>query len=162
DGTPIFDHFTVTFDRPIDPTSFTPDQVGIVYRDVMTPGQNVGAPITGITVTPVDNTDTTFLIQFPGQTTVGTYSYTIGPDIRDLVRTPAGPGHLMDQNQDAVGGQTPADGSTGFPGDLFSAPSPTTNSRFFNFGTGLQFFGPPYDQDTQPIILPGPHVTNTS
>src|SRR5262249_55886391 len=79
DGTPILNSCTVTFDRPVDPATFDGSDVTIVYRDVHTPGQNPGIPITtGITVNPISADDTVFQISFPNQSGVGPYSYTIG------------------------------------------------------------------------------------
>ena len=94
DGTPVADGFLVTFDRPIDPTTFTRDDITVTYRDPSTPGSSPGIPIP-LTVDPVAVIDpknplsvagNTFLVRFPGQSFVGTYSYTVGPNIRDLSR----------------------------------------------------------------------------
>src|SRR5205823_4408052 len=66
--------------------------------------------------------------------------------IRDRMRTTAAgeTGAFMDQNQNAVTQQNPA--------DVFAVPLPTN-------GTPFQL---PYDKDTLPLILTGPHVIGTS
>jgi subtilisin-like proprotein convertase family protein len=144
DGTPILNSFTVTFDRPVDPTTFDGSDVTIVYRNVHTPGQNPGIPITtGITVNPITAADTAFQISFPNQTGVGTYSYAIGPHISSRIKAPDGSEPEMDQDQDA----NPF-GATG--SDVFAIPRPLNGG------------GPPFDPGTQPIIIPGPHVVSTS
>jgi subtilisin-like proprotein convertase family protein len=147
DGTPIVDRFTVTFDRFVDPGTFLPSDVSIVYRNVNTPGTSPGTPITSnIMITPLDASAfgaTQFLVTFAPQTGVGTYSYAIGPNISDRIRTTTSLGNAMDQDQDA--------NPFGLSGaDVFDVPH------------SLRGGGPPFDLDTLPIILPGPHVVSTS
>jgi subtilisin-like proprotein convertase family protein len=55
-------------------------------------------------------------------------------------------GNLMDQNANAITAET--------PGDIFAVPGPLDPNTSFN---GTQF-EPPYNQNTLPIIAPGPHV----
>lgn len=95
DGTPVADGFIVTFDRPVDAATFTRGDITITYRDPSTPGSSPGIPVP-LTSDPVPLNDgstpsalggsTKFLVRFPGQSFVGTYSYTVGPNIRDLSR----------------------------------------------------------------------------
>ena len=93
DGTPIVDGFIVTFDRPIDPATFTRNDISVTYRDPFTTGTSPGIP-EPISSDPVPllnpdtglADDTNFLVRFPGQSNVGTYSYTVGPNIRDQSR----------------------------------------------------------------------------
>jgi subtilisin-like proprotein convertase family protein len=58
DGTRQLDGFTVTFDRPIDPASFTAAAIKLVYRNTTTPttspGQDISSQITGITALNTD------------------------------------------------------------------------------------------------------------
>jgi large repetitive protein len=63
----------------------------------------------------------------------------------------ASPGNFMDQNADASAGAIWSIGGT--TGDAFAAPTPIGPTP-----TPFQF---PYDQDTLPLIIPGPHVVNT-
>src|SRR5262249_26221568 len=81
-----------------------------------------GLPISGLTytVTAVSGTgNTQFDIGFAAQTAVGTYAMTIGPSITDVA------GNAMNQNGNAVNGET--------PGDQFTATgtiSSTTTTTF--------------------------------
>ena len=117
DGTPIAQSFIVTFDRPIgvvpDPANpgrwvgetFLPNDVQVFYRDT-TPGNISGGPVPVIAVTPIDvgffgpagaHGATRFRVDFAPRSSVGTYSYVVGSDIRDRVRvanqliSPSGP-----------------------------------------------------------------------
>ncbi|MCU1376840.1 MAG: regulatory domain of in-like proprotein convertase, partial [Actinomycetia bacterium] len=95
DGTPIVEGFVITFDRPIDAATFTKSDVSVTYRDPFTSGASVGIPMpitsdpiplsTGPTTANAGGT-TRFLVRFAPQSNVGTYSYAIGPDVRDLSR----------------------------------------------------------------------------
>ena len=109
DGTPQVDGLVVTFDRPVDVATFTPADVTVTYRDAFTPGTSTGIPQNVLSVTPLsDGTagpgaagTTKFLVRFGqriadnspqgfhilGPSGVGTYSYTVGPAIRDLARS---------------------------------------------------------------------------
>ena len=94
DGTPQASNFLVTFDRPIDPTTFGAADVQLVYRNPAGVTTDLTATA-GITVTPVAGAGpnnngrfgfTTFNVGFTPQSGVGTYSYAIGPDISDRIR----------------------------------------------------------------------------
>lgn len=107
------DGFTVTFDRFVDPTSFTPDDVFISFRSPTTPIGQAGDQILATTITPLfdereggafgtaqlqrewcrpiarpteDCGAKKFLVQFDPQSRTGTYSYAVGPGIRDRIR----------------------------------------------------------------------------
>jgi hypothetical protein len=70
------DHVRVTFDRAIDPATFTPDQVTFVMG---------GNPIAVTGVVEVDGSDhTQFDVTFDPQTEAGSYSLTLSTDITDL------------------------------------------------------------------------------
>src|SRR5262249_21224721 len=135
DGTERFNGFVVQFDRPVNVSSFAanPSQVTIVYRDTVTPPALPGVtiPVTDYTITaldaggafgllsagPASQLATTFLISLtPGKerSGVGTYSYAIGnltgpATINDDIKTTASPtvGNFVDQDQNAVTGQSP-------------------------------------------------------
>ena len=79
-GTPEARGFTVTFDRPIDPSTFSTDDVQIRGRDA---GGNPLPPITATSIRQLS--PTAFQVEFPAQQTPGTYSYTVGPNIRDWI-----------------------------------------------------------------------------
>ena len=112
DGTREINGIRITFDRPIDVSTFDASQFKLVYRDTVTPPSAPGTiiPSSDYVVVPIDNIgpafgllpDSTigllaenFLITFnAGEelTKVGTYSYSVGnidgsePEIRDGVK----------------------------------------------------------------------------
>jgi hypothetical protein len=69
----------VVFTEPIDPNTFTPDQFVLLDPN----GNQVN--VTGITA--LDGTNTRFDVTFDTQSTLGTYSLTIGPNIFDPTDT---------------------------------------------------------------------------
>jgi hypothetical protein len=83
---------TVTFNEPMDPATFTPDKITAFT------GPD-GAHVV-LSVTPVSGTSNTqFRITFDPLTATGSYTMTVGPDIRDLA------GHPMDQNGNSIPGE---------------------------------------------------------
>jgi hypothetical protein len=76
-----FDHVRVTFNTPIQGSSFTTDQVVL-----LDPSSN---PVNVNSVTPVDFTNNTqFDVAFDPETARGTYSLTLGPSILDVYGNP--------------------------------------------------------------------------
>jgi subtilisin-like proprotein convertase family protein len=154
DGTPQASGFLVTFDRPIDPATFTASQVQVSFTGTTSPVTPTSVPVT--LVAPVSSSAsnggyTQFVVTFQASQAVGAYSYVVGPAIADLVRTvTAGgavvPGNRMDQNEDGIDG-----GGT----DVFSAPTARTPTA-----TPLAP-GTLYQSDTLPLVLPGPSVVST-
>lgn len=103
-----------------------------------------------------------FLVRITPQSSVGTYSYAIGPDVRSRIewidyRTAAQTGNppqtmlgnLMDQNNNSITGEN--DSVNAFANDRFAVPRPTLQ---------IPFQGP-YASDTMPIIIPGPHLLSS-
>jgi hypothetical protein len=86
----------VTFNEPMDPTSFTPAKISNFF------GPRGPITVTGVTAVAGSN-NTQFDIAFAAQGATGYYAMTIGPDIRD----PAG--HQLDQNGNFVTGEIPDD-----------------------------------------------------
>lgn len=87
----------VTFNRAMDPSTFT---VGDIVSFMRPDGQAI--PIVG--VAPVAGTGSTqFAIDFTLQGMTGGYTLVLGPDIRDTLGNP------MDQNNNFVAGEVPAD-----------------------------------------------------
>src|SRR5207244_1528919 len=102
DGRPLVNGFTVTFDRPIDISNlpapnFTAADITVFYRDTVTPASQQGTFVPVNNPIPLDagpfgpagalGATTVFV---PFQTPhrgVGTYSYSVGPNIRDGIRT---------------------------------------------------------------------------
>jgi methionine-rich copper-binding protein CopC len=69
------DHDHLIFNIPIAPASFTLDQYAFTDPN--------GNTVNAATITPSDGTNTQFDITFPAQTTNGTYTLTVGPNITD-------------------------------------------------------------------------------
>ncbi|WP_422931842.1 Ig-like domain-containing protein [Singulisphaera sp. PoT] len=166
-GTPTVSGFTVTFDRPVDPSTFTAADVAVFYRDT-TVANSSGAAIPVTSVVPLKAGSsafgvTQFLIRFAPRTAVGTYSYEVGPNIRDRIRTVSSTGtsqgNLMDQNGNGVTGEAAATGSG--LGDVYAAPYSTATAGFILPPSG-QFFPAPYDSNTLPLVLGGPKVVSSS
>jgi subtilisin-like proprotein convertase family protein len=100
-GVPIADGFVVEFDRPVDPASFGVDDVRVFFRNPNTPGTAPGTAVQVLSVTAIDGANgndpavtaferqfgaTKFLVRFVDSSSVGTYSYTVGPDVNDRIR----------------------------------------------------------------------------
>jgi subtilisin-like proprotein convertase family protein len=92
DGTTELASFTVTFDRPVDVGSFTPNDVAMFYHSPTDPAVSLGTPVGIASVTPLNvgasfgpgtsaaRLATQFLITLTTpQANVGTYSYIVGP-----------------------------------------------------------------------------------
>jgi subtilisin-like proprotein convertase family protein len=95
DGSPQADGFIVTFDRPIDPASFDASDVTVLFRD--TQGNTHPVTVTGVNPLFDPNSALTlaqqrligpdqFFVSFQPQSQPGTYSYQVGPNIRDRIR----------------------------------------------------------------------------
>ncbi len=107
----------VTFDEPIDPTSFTPDQIQLTDSN--------GNPINIDSITAVDDSDVRFDVTFDTLTATGIYSYKIGPYITDQS------GNYMDQNGNGIPGEDPDDaffGTINVAGPKITASTPTPTS----------------------------------
>lgn len=169
-GNPRVDGFVVEFDRPIDASTFDISDASVTYRGVTTSGFQTGTPVPVTSVTPLLEGatplgPTKFLVRFTPSNLVGTYSYVVGPDIRDLARSVVNgvvvAGNPMDQNVNGKVGEDPrqpggiVDTS---PGDVYAAPRPSSPVPI-NF-SGVSF-DPPYDKTTQPLVVPGPHIETT-
>jgi subtilisin-like proprotein convertase family protein len=166
DGTRLATTFNVTFDRVVDPSSFTLADVQVRFRDA-----NGDAPV-ALTVTNVMalNPGTFGPAHAPGATQfqvtfdpmaafttdgtyVGTYSYSVGPDIRDaILPLTGGTGNFMDQNANGIADQAITSSSEG---DGYFAPNSINPNNPNVNGTPFQA---PYNQSTLPLIVPGPHV----
>jgi subtilase family serine protease len=124
----------VTFDRAINPTTFT-------TADITFTGPSGTITITSITpVTGSNNTQ--FLIAFASQTQAGTYTMTLGPDIRDAS------GLMMDQNQNGIAGES-SDTYT----DTFGISNTTTFSA-----TGLPKGIYDFQDTVSTITVPGNYL----
>jgi subtilisin-like proprotein convertase family protein len=139
DGTPQVSNVLVGFDRPIDPATFSAADVRLVYRNPAGVTTDLTATA-GITVTPVPGPGpnnngrfgfTTFNVGFTPQSGVGTYSYSIGPNVSDRIRaTVLGLGTPQSfTSTNATPARVPAQftGGTGTAND-------TTTSSLFVFG----------------------------
>ena len=90
DGTPIASEFLVTFDRPIDPSTFTASDVVVMYRDT-TAGDLTGGLVPVTSVVPLNLGPfgaTEFQVNFAPRSGVGTYSLEVtSATISDRIRT---------------------------------------------------------------------------
>jgi hypothetical protein len=83
---------TVTFNKPVDPRTFTLAQITNFVGPF--------GPITPLSITDVDKINhNVYTITFAPQFGDGTYSLTIGPGIRDFI------GNLMDQDANGINGE---------------------------------------------------------
>jgi hypothetical protein len=139
-----FDHVDVTFNKPIDPTSF-----GV--NDVTLTGPPDVGNVTVSSITELDSTD--YRIAFPALTERGTYHITIGPDITDTS------GIEMDQNQNGTPGE--------IPGDQFSASLDDVQATtIFTINTVIHEGDTTYDGqdiavDGATVTIDGPHSFNS-
>lgn len=119
-GVPILDGFVVTFDRGVNPNTFNTGDVTVTYRSPNTSGSQPGTSVPVLGVTPLNMTPsgaTQFLIHVADQSAVGTYSYTIGPDIRSMLGNKP-----MDQNANGRAGEISDVYQTLVRGDNTSLP----------------------------------------
>src|SRR5262249_52021086 len=101
----------VGFDTAIDPATFTPGDVSF---------NGPSGPITVNSVTPVAGSGNfNFDIAFTPGTKAGTYTFSLGPDIRDAT------GRQMDQSNNNIAGENPNDRFTG----NFNLYGPIINGR---------------------------------
>jgi hypothetical protein len=95
-------HLRVNFDRPIDPSTFTLDQVDSFTVTAGSNTTDLSSALIG--VAPVAGTSNrTFDISFYTRTNLGHYTMVIGPNILDTAGTP------MDQNGNGIPGEVPDD-----------------------------------------------------
>jgi len=171
-GAPIAEAFVVTFDRPIDPDTFTADDVRVFFE-----GIEPGTPteLTALDVIPLNLGDfgaTRFRVEFEPSSQVGAYSYLVEPNLRDRIRFFRNGdlrlGAFMDQNADAETAPDAIDFMynntlTGDEAeqaaiaraDTFARPRPLN-------GVQPDFEDPlkaPFDLTTLPLVVPGPTVT---
>ncbi|MFO0907024.1 MAG: Ig-like domain-containing protein [Isosphaeraceae bacterium] len=152
DGGPQAHSVIVTFDRPVDPNTFTADAAHfqILGRDVN--GNAFAIQPTVTQVTPLDNGTygaTQFQVDFTTVLVPGTYSYAVGPNITDRIRqvNAAGTvvtstGNAMDQNANGSAGEASV--------DEFAAPGSVNGTPLFA----------PFVRDQLPLVVPGPHVVS--
>ena len=159
DGTTEANTILVTFDRPIDPNTFTAGNVSVFF-EAPTGGTQAPLPIVGNPTVVSSNAfgATVFKITFDPSSLasfVGTYSYVINPTgisdrIRHLISGGAvATGNVMDQNADGTPGQTSGslittDTFGKLVGDKYVVGKPTAVTL--------------YSPNTLPLIVPGPHV----
>jgi hypothetical protein len=95
------DHVRITFDSPIDPTTFDLTQVTSFTRTDASGTTDISADLLGVSA--VGSSGRQFDVSFLAETAAGVYSLTVGPNILDLSGNP------MDQDQDGTAGQIPDD-----------------------------------------------------
>ena len=123
------------------------------YTGTFRPAQSLstaldGRPVDGVYTLEIDNSSTTFTGTFLG------WSLTINTPASVSLSTKLGAS--MDQNANAIPGQDVSPNGQG-PLDVYSTPG-TLGS--FNVNADGSFPAP-FDQNTLPLIVPGPHLTGT-
>jgi subtilisin-like proprotein convertase family protein len=170
---------SVSFDRPITASTFTTGDVQVFYHDTTNGDASIPLKVTSVTGAAVG---TNFTIVFdptkksnstPSGITnfTGTYSYLIAPDngttaisspIWSFVNGTLRQGDPMDQNADGTPDQnavtTLFTGLT--PGDVYATPNPQPAVPV-NFMGAPSILKPPFEQNTLPLIVPGPQVLST-
>jgi subtilisin-like proprotein convertase family protein len=145
DGTQQVNGFAVTFDRPVDPGTFDPSKVTVIYRNTITPPSMPGTMVAVGSVTPLNPGPfgaTQFLVRFATpQSGTGTYSYSVGPNVTDRIRTiqfGLVPVQTLNQTSDASNSNLPVppDQQTGDTGGPNSPPTQST----------ISITGVPFDQ----------------
>jgi hypothetical protein len=187
---------SVTFDRPVDPTTVKKGDVQVFYHDTTSGDPSIPLLVTSFSPTGGGTSPTNQFTaifnpsKMPNGSSsgitnyTGTYSYLIAPDdgngtaISAPINSYAGAGGTlrlgdpMDQNADGTVDQnpltTPFTGLT--PGDVYAVPAPqpltpvTFSKAAYTGGvnTGGYILSPPFNQNTLPLIVPGPQVLSTS
>ena len=170
---------SVTFDRPINPATFTTGDVEVFYHDTTDGDPSVKLNVTGVTAVSSTQFTITFDPTPPAANPAdynytGTYSYLIAPDAGPGTTPISAPmwsyvggtlrtGDPMDQNADG----TPDENAvttlyTGLtPGDVYAVPTPQPVVPTTFLGA-LSILHPPFDENTLPLTVPGPQVLSTS
>ena len=176
---------SVTFDRPVTAASFVTGDVQVFYHSTSNSTGLVPLTVTGIT--PVAGTGsstlgyTQFTVTFNPLPTgapapydyTGTYSYLIAPNngsgtaisspIWSYVNGVLRMNDPMDQNADGTPDQNAV--TTSFvgttPGDVYAVPTPQPSTAI-DFNGATSILSPPFNQNTLPIIVPGPQVLSTT
>jgi subtilisin-like proprotein convertase family protein len=184
---------SVTFDRPVSPSSVSPADVQVFYHDTKNGDSSIQLLVTSFAPTGGGNSPTTqYTITFnpskkPDNTSsgitnyTGTYSYLIAPDNGAATPTAISApiwsfvnGSLRrfdpaDQNADGTPDQNAV--TTAFtgltPGDVYAAPAPqptaaVTFQGAFGINNNYGILQAPFNQNTLPLIVPGPQVLTTS
>jgi hypothetical protein len=123
------DKLTVTFDRAVDPATFTPNDVVIT---------GPGGTIAATQVAPADASNTVFDVAFPEQSAVGAYTFVVGPQILDATS-----GQPMNQNGNNANGEIPDDQFT-LPTSIGDSGGPT--------GPGPTITAVSYPRDTPDVL----------
>ena len=126
------------------------------------------SPLTALNGSPVNGTYTLTIDNYQPTNSGTLVSWSISVDSTQLLipqyTTNAQPltGAAMDQNADGTSDQnpltTPFTGLT--PGDAYVAPNPQPTVPFTFNSTNI--LNPPFNQNTLPLIMPGPYVMATS
>ena len=178
---------TVTFDRPITASTFVAGDVQVFFNGV---NDAFHTPLTVTGISPSSGTASTFTITVnttpaSADDYTGTYSYVIAPDngaglaISAPIESYSGPlvdgkatlrtFEPMDQNADGTPDEnaltTAFVGTT--PGDVYAVPTPNPSTPVtflgvFSTGSTVGVLSPPFNQNTLPLIVPGPQILSTS
>ncbi len=126
------DHVTLKFSEPIDPATFTLDDIVSM--------NGPSGPINVTSIVPVSSSNRQFAVMFDPQTDLGDYSLVIGPNIADTS------GNLLDQNKNGIGGEDPDDDATatfsiadvvGYPSTDVPVPIDSLENSVFGNGPAI-------------------------
>ena len=123
-GSQTISSLRVTFNEAIDAASFTP-------ADAAFTGPGGSIAVTSVSVVPGTG-NSQFDVNFATQTALGTYTMVIGPDVTDGFANP------MNQDADAINGETPDDQFSTFTTILDTAGPRVTSSAFNGANTTSQ------------------------
>jgi hypothetical protein len=116
---PGLDHVRLSFNAAVNPLTFNPGTV------VSFTGPNGAVPVTGVSAVPLTD-DTQFDVSFDPLGTTGSYTLVLGPTMQDLY------GNKLDQNNNGIPGEDPADRYTytfGILGPRVLASTPSGNTQ---------------------------------
>ncbi len=126
---------------------------------------NAPFPVTGLDGGPLQGTYT-LTIHDNQANNVGTltgWSVEIASELPTLGLQAGAP---MDQNADGISDENPLTMTNGFtgatPGDVYAVPTPQLPpGAQQTFTTALSILSPPFNQNTLPLIVPGPQIAST-
>ena len=141
------------------PTNFGPGLLVLNNTPFLipnTPGNNLdGGPVIGtykLTIRDTKSNNTGTLTSW--SVAVNSYLPVLGVQF----------GASMDQNANAISDENPmtlANGYTGLtPGDVYAVPMPQLTAPV-TFTTAQSILSPPFNQNTLPLIVPGPQIAST-
>jgi subtilisin-like proprotein convertase family protein len=117
--------------------------------------QIAGGPVDGTYTLTIDDTQTNNVGTLTG------WSVTVDSELPTLGLQVGAP---MDQNADGTPDENPMTMTGGYtgttPGDVYAVPTPQLTASV-TFTNALSILSPPFNQNTLPLIVPGPQIVST-